>query len=90
MLVVRRPSRRPGRRSGRPASDERWPASPAAPDGGEKAAVPAANSPQAAKLLKQSILKVLVFNRDYRGPRHAGEARLFAAAGAALGCASCR
>jgi predicted molibdopterin-dependent oxidoreductase YjgC len=41
---------------------------------------------EAAKLLKQSILKVLVFNRDYRGPRHAGEARLFAAAGAALGC----
>jgi predicted molibdopterin-dependent oxidoreductase YjgC len=41
---------------------------------------------EAARLLKQSILKVLIFNRDHRGSRRGGEARLFVAAGAALGC----
>ncbi len=38
------------------------------------------------RLLASSILKVLVFNRDYRGPRHAGDARFLAAAASALGC----
>ncbi|HSK09919.1 MAG TPA: FAD-dependent oxidoreductase [Vicinamibacterales bacterium] len=40
----------------------------------------------AARLLAASLLKVLVFNRDYRGPRWPGDARLLAAAASALGC----
>jgi len=42
---------------------------------------------EAALLLAASILKVLIFNRDYRGTRHAGDATLFSQAAAALGCA---
>ena len=41
---------------------------------------------QAAEILAGSILKVLVFNRDYRGVRRVHDARLFAAAATALGC----
>jgi predicted molibdopterin-dependent oxidoreductase YjgC len=41
---------------------------------------------EAATVLSKSILKVLVFNRDYRGPRKAGDSRLFAAVAPALGC----
>ena len=41
---------------------------------------------EAAQILAESILKVLVFNRDYRGARTAGDERLFAEAAAALGC----
>jgi anaerobic selenocysteine-containing dehydrogenase len=48
--------------------------------------VPAADIAAAAELLAGSQRKVLIFNRDYRGPRHAGDARWLAAAGAALGC----
>jgi len=40
----------------------------------------------AAEILAGSILKVLVFNRDYRGVRRTNDARLFAAAAAVLGC----
>jgi formate dehydrogenase major subunit len=40
----------------------------------------------AAKLLAASILKVLVFNKDFRGPRIAGDERLFAAAAEVLAC----
>jgi formate dehydrogenase major subunit len=42
---------------------------------------------EAAQVLAKSILKVLVFNRDYRGPRKAGDTRLLAAVAPALGCA---
>ncbi|MBE3099412.1 MAG: molybdopterin-dependent oxidoreductase, partial [Planctomycetes bacterium] len=41
---------------------------------------------EAGQLLAKSILKVMVFNRDYRGPRQAGDSRLFAAVAPALGC----
>jgi formate dehydrogenase major subunit len=41
---------------------------------------------EAADILGGSILKVLVFNRDYRGVRRCHDARLFAAAASALGC----
>jgi formate dehydrogenase major subunit len=40
----------------------------------------------AAQILAQSILKVLVFNKDFRGPRVPGDERLFAAASELLGC----
>ncbi len=41
---------------------------------------------EAAEILAGSILKVLVFNRDYRGVRRRHDARLFAKAATALGC----
>jgi formate dehydrogenase major subunit len=40
----------------------------------------------AAQILAQSILKVLVFNKDFRGPRVPGDERVFAAAAELLGC----
>ncbi len=40
----------------------------------------------AARLLGKSILKVLLFNKDFRGPRTPGDARLFARAADMLGC----
>ncbi len=40
----------------------------------------------AAKTLAGSILKVMLFNKDYPGPRAAGDDRFFAEAAAALGC----
>jgi len=40
----------------------------------------------AARILRKSIMKVLVTNRDYRGPRTPGDDRLFREAAAALGC----
>jgi len=39
-----------------------------------------------AQILAQSILKVLVFNKDFRGARGPGDERLFAAASELLGC----
>ncbi|MBP7148821.1 MAG: FAD-dependent oxidoreductase [Acidobacteria bacterium] len=50
------------------------------------AGVDPASVEEAAKLLWQSIVKVMVFNKDYHGPRFAGDARFFAAAASALGC----
>ncbi len=41
---------------------------------------------RAAEILAGSITKVLLFNRDYRGPRIAGDTRLMADAADALGC----
>jgi len=41
---------------------------------------------EAAQILAGAARKVLVFNRDYRGLRRAGDVRWLAAAGAALGC----
>ncbi|MFB3854381.1 MAG: FAD-dependent oxidoreductase [Vicinamibacterales bacterium] len=46
----------------------------------------AADVKTAAKILSSSILKVLVFNRDFRGRRRAGDNRFLAQAAAALGC----
>ncbi|NTV04421.1 molybdopterin-dependent oxidoreductase, partial [bacterium] len=40
----------------------------------------------AVAILARSILKVFVCNRDYRGPRVAGDLRLYADAAEALGC----
>ncbi len=40
----------------------------------------------AAAILARSILKVFVCNRDYRGPRVAGDLRLYADAAEAFGC----
>jgi len=40
----------------------------------------------AAQIFAESILKVLIFNKDFRGPRVAGDERLFAAAGELLDC----
>ena len=52
----------------------------------ELSGVPRAASREAAALLAGSILKVLVFNKDYRGPRLAHDERLFAQAAEAMGC----
>jgi formate dehydrogenase major subunit len=41
---------------------------------------------QAADHLARSILKVLIFNKDFRAPRIRGDARLYAAVARALGC----
>jgi len=43
-------------------------------------------SREAAAVLAKTILKVMLFNKDYRGSRLAGDERLFAGAAAALGC----
>jgi formate dehydrogenase major subunit len=51
-----------------------------------KAGVPAEAVSAAVDALAGAERKVLVFNRDYRGPRRAGDSRWLAAAGAALGC----
>ncbi|HVP40229.1 MAG TPA: FAD-dependent oxidoreductase [Candidatus Saccharimonadales bacterium] len=40
----------------------------------------------AARILAGSILKVMVFSRDFRGRRTPGDSRFLAAAGEALGC----
>jgi predicted molibdopterin-dependent oxidoreductase YjgC len=53
----------------------------------ERTGVPMAAVREAATLLAKSISKVLVCNRDYRGPRLAGDLPLLAHAAAALGCA---
>jgi len=46
----------------------------------------AAGVREAAEALSRSTRKVLIVNRDFRGPRRAGDTRLLAAAGQALGC----
>jgi formate dehydrogenase major subunit len=48
--------------------------------------VDAADIAEARKVLDGSILKVLVFNKDYRGARREGDERVFAEAAEALGC----
>jgi formate dehydrogenase major subunit len=48
--------------------------------------VPRAASRDAAAILAKTILKVMLFNKDYRGARPEGDERLFAEAAAALGC----
>jgi len=45
-----------------------------------------AASREAAAILAKTILKVMLFNKDYRGSRLEGDERLFARAAAALGC----
>jgi formate dehydrogenase major subunit len=45
-----------------------------------------AASREAAAILANTILKVMLFNKDYRGPRRTQDQRLFARAAAALGC----
>jgi formate dehydrogenase major subunit len=52
----------------------------------EGAGVAAADLEAARKVLEGSILKVMVFNKDYRGARKAGDERVFAEAAEALGC----
>jgi len=52
----------------------------------ELSGVPRAVSREAAGILSKTILKVMLFNKDYRGPRLAHDERLFAEAAAALGC----
>jgi formate dehydrogenase major subunit len=52
----------------------------------ELSGVPRAASRAAAGILSKTILKVMLFNKDYRGPRLAHDERLFAEAAAALGC----
>jgi formate dehydrogenase major subunit len=42
---------------------------------------------EAAQLVAKSLLKVMIFNRDYRGPRMEGDTVLLAKAASALGCA---
>ncbi len=53
---------------------------------GEKTGVDPAAIAEAAEILAGSRRKVLIFNRDYRGVRRAGDVSWLAAAGAALGC----
>ncbi len=43
-------------------------------------------SREAAAILSKTILKVMLFNKDYRGSRQAHDERLFAEAAVALGC----
>jgi predicted molibdopterin-dependent oxidoreductase YjgC len=43
---------------------------------------------EAAKILEESILKVLVFNKDFRGRRTPDDSRVLADAASALGCAA--
>ncbi|HQR29174.1 MAG TPA: FAD-dependent oxidoreductase [Anaeromyxobacteraceae bacterium] len=45
-----------------------------------------AASREAAAILAKSILKVMLFNKDYRGARRAGDERLFAGAARVMGC----
>ena len=45
-----------------------------------------AASREAAAILAKTILKVMLFNKDYRGSRLAHDERLFAQAAAAMGC----
>jgi predicted molibdopterin-dependent oxidoreductase YjgC len=52
----------------------------------ERTGVEPAAITAAAQALHDAGRKVLVFNRDYRGARRAGDVRWLAAAGAALGC----
>ena len=52
----------------------------------ELSGVTRAASREAAAILAGTILKVMLFNKDYRGARLAHDERLFAQAGAALGC----
>jgi formate dehydrogenase major subunit len=52
-----------------------------------KTGVMMAQVQEAAQILAKSILKVLVCNRDYRGPRIAGDTALLSQAAVALGCA---
>ncbi len=51
----------------------------------ERAGIDAADFEEAAQILAKSVLKVVVFNKDFRGPRVAGDERIFAAAADALG-----
>ena len=44
------------------------------------------DSREGAKIVAKSILKVMLFNRDFRGPRVASDSRLLAETGEALGC----
>lgn len=52
----------------------------------QAAGLPAADLEAAAGVLAKCILKVVICNRDYRGPRAAGDLRLYADAADALGC----
>ena len=52
----------------------------------ERTGVEMAQIREAAQLLAKSILKILVCNRDYRGPRLADDTALLAQAATALGC----
>lgn len=53
----------------------------------EAAGVDPADLAEAREILSSSILKTLVYNKDYRGARIAGDERVFAAAAGELGCA---
>ncbi len=52
----------------------------------ERTGVDMAQVRDAAQLLSKSLLKVLICNRDYRGPRIAHDTALLANAAAAIGC----
>jgi formate dehydrogenase major subunit len=76
----------------RPAVLEDWPALEKAVTEfsderlAELSGVPRTASREAAALLARTILKVMLFNKDYRGMRRAQDERLFAEAASALGC----
>jgi formate dehydrogenase major subunit len=61
--------------------------SPAARGALEASGVDGKALKEAAKILAENILKVLVFNKDFRGRRATHDDRLLAVAGHALGCA---
>ena len=52
----------------------------------ELSGVPREATREAASILARSILKVMVFNKDFRGPRRKDDERLLAAAADALSC----
>jgi formate dehydrogenase major subunit len=58
----------------------------AEPELEERTGVEMAQIHEAAHLLARSLLKVLICNRDYRGPRIAHDTAMLAQAAAALGC----
>jgi NADH dehydrogenase/NADH:ubiquinone oxidoreductase subunit G len=53
----------------------------------EQTGVPVAMVQEGAAILSKSITKVVICNRDYRGPRIVGDTALLSQAAAALGCA---
>ncbi len=88
MLVVQAIVAEAARLAGRPAAPELAAGIEGLTEAeiAERTGVEAGAIVEAAKILAAAGRKVLVFNRDYRGVRRAGDVRWLAAAGQALGC----
>ncbi|MBZ5638724.1 MAG: FAD-dependent oxidoreductase [Acidobacteriia bacterium] len=75
--------------SGAAATDRPWLEEALAGLGGDRLLERTGADPalvkEAARLVGRSLLKVLIFNKDYRGPRTARDGRVYAAAASILG-----